>query len=136
MKVKKLNLIIIFLSLIGIIGYVGFADFKEMASIIHRVNFAWILGTLLLMVVYWFLETLSLYLVVKTGVPFGVASSCLLTKFIIYQVVLTLYSLVVLCMKFGEFLAEVNGFTYMVMIGFIVNIAVVLALLSIGCLKK
>lgn len=177
MKVKKLNLIIIFVSLIGIIGYVGFTDFKEMASIIHSVKFTWILGTLLLMAIYWFLETLSLHLVikklhhkqhfnktlqttmigqffncitpfssggqpmqavhmVKTGVPFGVASSCLLIKFIIYQVVLTLYSLVVLWMKLGEFSAEVNGFTYMVMIGFIVNTLVVLALLSIGCFKK
>lgn len=177
MKVKKLNLIIIFIALMAIIGYVGITDFHNMRNIIHKVNFIWILGTLLLMVLYWFLETLILYLVTKKvhnkqkfnetlqttmigqffncitpfssggqpmqavhmaklGVPFGIASSCLLIKFIIYQVVLTLYALVVLCLKIGEFSAKVEGFTYMVMIGFIVNVVVVFVLLSIGWFKK
>lgn len=177
MKVKKLNLVIIFISLIGIIGYVGLTESQNMVTLVHKLDFRWIMGTLFLMIVYWFLETLILHLVtkklhnaqkfkntlqttmigqffncitpfssggqpmqalhmVKTGVPFGLASSCLLTKFIVYQVVLTLYSLLVLCIKLGEFSAKVNGFTYMVLFGFIVNTLVVLALLSIGCFKR
>lgn len=177
MQIKKRNLVIILISLIGIIGYVGFKEAHNMGTILHKVNFMWILGTLLLMGIYWFLEAVVLHLItkklhqkqkfsatlqttmigqffncvtpfssggqpmqavhmVKTGVPFGIAGSCLLTKFIIYQVVLTLYSLVVLCLKLGEFSAKVNGFTYMVLIGFIVNTVVVLALLSIGYFRR
>ncbi len=177
MKVKKLNLIIIFVALIGIIGYVGLTEAQNIVSLIHKLDFLWITGVILLMVGYWLLETLTLHFItkkfhprqkfqsslqttmigqffncitpfssggqpmqalhmVKTGVPFGIASSCLLTKFIIYQVVLTLYSLVVLCMKLGEFSAKVSGFTYMVVFGFLVNTVVVIALLSIGCFKR
>lgn len=177
MKVKKLNLVIILISLIGIIGYVGLTESQNMEALMHKLDFKWIIGTLFLMIMYWFLETLILHLVtkklhpiqkfkstlqttmigqffncitpfssggqpmqalhmVKTGVPFGRASSCLLTKFIVYQVVLTLYSLVVLFIKLDEFSAKINGFTYMVLFGFIVNTLVVLALLSIGCFKR
>lgn len=72
----------------------------------------------------------------KTGVPFGLASSCLLIKFIVYQLVLTLYSLVVLCFKLKEFSSMVNGFTYMVLIGFAVNTVVVIGLICIGYFRK
>lgn len=72
----------------------------------------------------------------KTGVPFGLASSCLLVKFIVYQLVLTVYSLVVLCFKLKEFSSMVNGFTYMVLIGFGVNTVVVIGLICIGCFRK
>ena len=73
---------------------------------------------------------------VKTGVPFGLASSSLLIKFIVYQLVLTLYSLLVLCFKLKEFSSMVNGFTYMVFIGFAVNTVVVVGLVCIGCFRK
>lgn len=72
----------------------------------------------------------------NTGVPFGLASSCLLIKFIVYQLVLTLYSLVVLCFKLKEFSSMVNGFTYMVLIGFAVNTVVVVGLICIGYFRK
>ncbi|MDA3731223.1 lysylphosphatidylglycerol synthase transmembrane domain-containing protein [Niameybacter massiliensis] len=177
MKIKKRNLIIILISLIGIISYVSYKEQSNLLMIFSKAKIEWILGTLLLMVVYWGLESFILHLVtaklhprqkfkstvqttmigqffncitpfssggqpmqalhmVKTGVPFGIASSCLLTKFIVYQVVLTLYSLVVLYFKLEEFSQTVSGFTYMVWFGFAVNTAVVLGLLSIGYFKN
>lgn len=177
MKVKKLNIIIIFIALIGIMGYVGITEASNLKILLSQVNFIWMIGVVFLMVAYWGLETLILHNItkkfhprqkfksslqttmigqffncitpfssggqpmqafhmVKTGVPFGIASSCLLNKFIIYQVVLTLYSLVVLGMKLGEFSSRINGFVYMVLIGFLINTAVVIALLSIMFFKR
>lgn len=177
MKVKKLNLIIIFIALIGIIGYVGITEASNLMMLMQQLNFIWILGVILLMVAYWFLETFILHHItkqfhpkqkfksslqttmigqffncitpfssggqpmqafhmVKTGVPFGIASSCLLNKFIIYQVVLTIYSLVVLGMKLSEFSSKVNGFVYMVLLGFLINTVVVVILLSIMFFKR
>lgn len=177
MKVKKLNIIIIFVALIGIMGYVGMTEASNLKMLFSQVNFIWMIGIVFLMVAYWGLEILTLHNItkkfyprqkfksslqttmigqffncitpfssggqpmqvfhmVKTGVPFGIASSCLLNKFIIYQVVLTLYSLVVLGMKLGEFSSRINGFVYMVLIGFLINTAVVIALLSIMFFKR
>ncbi|MEG0847245.1 MAG: lysylphosphatidylglycerol synthase transmembrane domain-containing protein [Niameybacter sp.] len=176
MKIKKRNLIIILISLISIIGYVSYKEKSNLLTIVSKTDGRWIVATILLMVAYWTLESITLHMVTsklhdrqkfkdtvkttmigqffncvtpfssggqpmqalhmaKTGVPFGIASCCLLTKFIVYQLVLTLYSLAVLSFKLKEFVGTINGFTYMVFVGFAVNTVVVVGLLSIGYSK-
>lgn len=68
---------------------------------------------------------------VVTGVPLGKASSSLMMKFIIYQFVLTVYSGVTLLWKFSEFSARVTGLSWLVLVGFGVNFAVILGLLAV-----
>lgn len=68
---------------------------------------------------------------VVTGVPLGKASSALMMKFIIYQFVLTVYSGVTLIWKFSEFSAHVSGLSWLVLVGFGVNLAVILGLLGV-----
>lgn len=72
------------------------------------------------------------YCMTKQGIPLGKASSILLIKFIIYQVVLTIYSLLLLFFRFNFFITEVSRFTYFAVIGFIVNFFVVILLIGIG----
>lgn len=54
-----------------------------------------------------------------------------MVRFILYQIALTLYSAVVLIMKWNYFSSQVSGFGYLVFIGFLINTAVMLFLLSI-----
>lgn len=77
-------------------------------------------------------QPIQAYHMVRNGLHIGVATSVLLAKFIIYQTVLTVYSLAVLIFQFSVFSASVEGFTNLVLVGFAVNSAVVAALLVIG----
>lgn len=65
------------------------------------------------------------------GLALGKASSALMMKFIIYQFVLTVYSGVTLIWKFSEFSAQVSGLSWLVLVGFGVNLAVILGLLAV-----
>lgn len=77
-------------------------------------------------------QPMQAYYMVKYGMPIGQATCILLTKSIIYQIVLTLYSLFVLIFKFRFFATNVSDFTYLVFIGFFVNLFVVICLTSVG----
>lgn len=77
-------------------------------------------------------QPIQAYRMVKYGVNLGNSTSILLAKFIIYQTILTIYSLVVLIFKFHFFLERISNFSYLVFIGFAINTFVVLFLLSIG----
>ncbi|MBR4950122.1 MAG: flippase-like domain-containing protein [Clostridia bacterium] len=68
----------------------------------------------------------------KCDVPLGVATSSLLSRFILYQIALTIYSVLVLVLKFNSFSEKVSSFGFLVFIGFAVNTVVVLLLFSIG----
>lgn len=73
-------------------------------------------------------QPMQAYQLVKRGMPLGLASSALLVKSIVYQVVLSVYSLVTLFFRFGFFSREVAGFEPLVLIGFAVNSGVVVFL--------
>lgn len=77
-------------------------------------------------------QPVQAYCMVKCGVTIGQASSILLAKFIIYQIVLTLYSLVALVLRFNFFANKISDFGYLVFVGFIVNFIVVVCLICIG----
>lgn len=76
-------------------------------------------------------QPVQAYHMTKTGVPLG-ASACALTiKFVIYQFVLTIYSLITLIFKFRAFSQEIANLKYLVLAGFAVNTAVIAGLLCI-----
>lgn len=76
-------------------------------------------------------QPVQAYHMTKTGLPLGMAIGSLMVRFILYQIALTLYSAVVLIMKWNYFSSQVSGFGYLVFIGFLINTAVMLFLLSI-----
>lgn len=77
-------------------------------------------------------QPMQAYCMVKCGIPIGQASSILLIKFIIYQIILTLYSLIALIFRFQFFANQVSDFSYLVFIGFIVNSIIVIGLICVG----
>ncbi|BCN28972.1 lysylphosphatidylglycerol synthase transmembrane domain-containing protein [Anaeromicropila herbilytica] len=71
-------------------------------------------------------------LLAKYDVPIGEASCILLTKFIVYQTILTFYSFFVLLFRLQFFVTHVSGFTLLVLVGFLIHILVVAFLIGIG----
>ncbi|MEG1874100.1 MAG: lysylphosphatidylglycerol synthase transmembrane domain-containing protein [Angelakisella sp.] len=76
-------------------------------------------------------QPVQAYHLMRCGVPLGSASCALMVKFIVYQSVLTLYSLVALVLRFGMFRTQVTSLGLLVLVGFGVNAAVIAGLLSL-----
>ncbi len=74
----------------------------------------------------------QLYMLHRQNIPLGTGASVLTKKFIIYQMVLVLYSLIVLVFESKFFLNEIPNFVFLGVIGFIVNAGVVGSLLLIA----
>ncbi len=77
-------------------------------------------------------QPMQAYTMVKSGVPLGIAGSSLLIRFIIYQAVLTLYSLVALILFWPFFASRLTGIAFLSAVGFAVNGLVMAALLCVG----
>lgn len=71
----------------------------------------------------------QLYVLMRDGIPAGIAGSILMVKFIVYQSILTTYSLIIILFKAAFFKKQVSGFLYFALIGFGVNIIVILSAL-------
>ncbi|MCI8553585.1 MAG: flippase-like domain-containing protein [Clostridiales bacterium] len=178
MKFKKLNMILILLSLLALFVYMGCVDgFDKIWAAVCAANPFWIAGAVLLMVAYWLLEAVILHLVVlkfsrrqrffrtlhtsmigqffncitpsasggqpmqavhmvKSGVPLGHATCALLIKFMVYQTTLTLYSLVILLIKYQEFSSQIHGFGFLILIGFFISAAVMAGLVCICFFRR
>ena len=78
----------------------------------------------------------QIYHMNKIGFGAGYATSSLLVRFIVYQLGLTVYSIVVLCFQYKEFASQIKGFKYLIIFGFILNTAVAIGLLLIGFTKN
>lgn len=78
-------------------------------------------------------QPIQAYHLVRCGMPLGPASSALLMKSIVYQVVLVVYSLTTLFLRFSFFNREVPGFGPLVLTGFSVNALVVGILWCVCC---
>ncbi len=76
------------------------------------------------------------YMTTHSKIPIGSAATALLSKFIVYQGVLTVYSIFVLIFKYSFFMEQVTGFAMLALIGFIVNIGVFLLLISVILFPK
>lgn len=83
-------------------------------------------------------QPMQAYYFVKMGVPLSAGLTALFSRFIVYQFVLTIYSVVTLCIGFGQFGAELSGKGLMpfVFIGFGVNTIVIIFLLGIALWKS
>lgn len=81
-------------------------------------------------------QPIQAYYMVKFGVPLGSALTALLSKFIIYQSVLTVYSVIILIFRLS-YVVETNALMLpLVIIGFIVNTAVIAGLLMLAFFRK
>ncbi|MBC8609601.1 Uncharacterised protein family (UPF0104) [uncultured Ruminococcus sp.] len=81
-------------------------------------------------------QPIQAYRLKQFGIPVGKASCILLAKFIVYQVVLTIYSLILILLRFSFFVSEVSSFEYLVLLGFGVNCVVVFLLIGVGFFPK
>ena len=83
-------------------------------------------------------QPMQAYYLVKFGVPLGCGITALLSRFIVYQFVLTGYSIFTLAVgykHFGDDLQQ-KGLMPFVLIGFIINTAVIVALIAIALFRK
>lgn len=72
----------------------------------------------------------------KQGIPVSAGATALLSKFIVYQVALTLLSLFVLFWKLNFFSTTISNFAYLAIIGFAVNSFVVMVLLAAAFFRR
>ncbi len=72
----------------------------------------------------------------KQGIPVSAGATALLSKFIVYQVALTLLSLAVLVWKLRFFTTTISNFAYLAILGFAVNSFVVLMLLAAAFFRR
>ncbi len=75
-------------------------------------------------------QPMQLYAMTKDGISSGEAGSMLVMKFIVYQVVLTVYSLIIIVFKYSFFASHVDKFMLLAVLGFVVNSFVVIMLYS------
>jgi len=83
-------------------------------------------------------QPMQAYYLVKFGIPLGSAMTALLSRFIVYQFTLTIYSIFTLIVGFNEFGADLQakGLMPFVFIGFVVNSAVIVFLIAIALWKN
>lgn len=73
-------------------------------------------------------QPMQLVALIRQGIPSGVALSALVRKFLVYQVTLTVYSLIVIVLRFQFFQSQIQGFMALAVVGFIFESAVVVLL--------
>lgn len=66
---------------------------------------------------------------VRQGIPSGVAISTLVKKFLTYQTSLTIYSLLVILIKYPFFRSKIQGFMALAFVGFLYQAGLVIALI-------
>ena len=81
-------------------------------------------------------QPMQVYYFAKFGTPVAHSMTALLSKFIVYQFVLTVYSAVVLILHFKSFASEYAPLMALVIFGFIVNTVVIVLLLMVAFTKK
>lgn len=67
----------------------------------------------------------QLYAMVENEIPVGHSGSILMVKFIIHQIILTLYSILVLVFKFNYFSSRIPHFLYFCIFGFAFNTSII-----------
>ncbi len=74
-------------------------------------------------------QPMQLVSLIRQGVPSGIAVSALVRKFLVYQMTITCYSLLVIVVRYSFFRTEIKGFMALAFIGFLCQAAVVVLLL-------
>ena len=81
-------------------------------------------------------QPMQLYALVKQGIVAGKSGSALMIKFIMYQSILTIYSLILIFYKLDFFRRNTNNLFYLISIGFIVHASVILFLVIFSKYRK
>jgi len=81
-------------------------------------------------------QPMQLYALIKQGIGAGSAGSALMIKFIIYQTILTAYSLILIFWKASFFKSKMSNLFYLIAIGFIVNSSVIICLVIFSKYRK
>ena len=81
-------------------------------------------------------QPMQVYYFTKFGVPMSHAMTSLLSKFVMYQFVLTGYSAVVLIARFNNFSTDYAPLMALVILGFIINTIVIILLFMLAFFKK
>ena len=78
----------------------------------------------------------QIYAMTETGIPAGSASSILMIKFIIHEIIYLVYLIIALLFKFNFFNARIKYFEYFCVIGTFVNISIILFALMFSMNSK
>ncbi|MGV8979997.1 lysylphosphatidylglycerol synthase transmembrane domain-containing protein [Clostridium sp.] len=81
-------------------------------------------------------QPMQLYALTKQDLGAGSAGSVLMIKFIIYQSVLTIYSLVLIFWKASFFKTRMSNLFYLIGIGFVVNASIIIFLIIFSKYRK
>ncbi len=81
-------------------------------------------------------QPIQAYYLVRYGMPLGSGMTALLSKFICYQFVLTIYSAVLLILRITYVFEELAGLTALVLLGFIINFIVIVFLFMLAFFRK
>lgn len=81
-------------------------------------------------------QPMQLYALTKQGLGAGSSGSALMIKFIIYQSILTIYSLILIFWKSAFFKSKMSNLFYLIAIGFTVNASVILFLIIFSKYRK
>ncbi|MBU3143186.1 lysylphosphatidylglycerol synthase transmembrane domain-containing protein [Clostridium sp. CF012] len=81
-------------------------------------------------------QPMQLYSLTKQEIGAGSAGSALMIKFIIYQSVLTIYSLILIFWKSSFFKTKMSNLFYLIAIGFTVNAGVIIFLIIFSKYRK
>lgn len=81
-------------------------------------------------------QPMQLYALTKQELSAGSAGSALMIKFIIYQTILTMYSLILIFWKSTFFKSKMSNLFYLVGIGFTVNASVIICLIIFSKYRK
>ncbi|MEK6263275.1 MAG: flippase-like domain-containing protein [Clostridium sp.] len=81
-------------------------------------------------------QPMQLYTLTKQELGYGSAGSALMIKFIIYQTILTIYSLILILWKAPFFKSKMSNLFYLITIGFIVNASVIICLIIFSKHRK
>lgn len=74
-------------------------------------------------------QPMQLMALLGQGVPSGIAVSTLVRKFLTYQTSITVYSLLVILVKYPFFRSKIQGFMALAFVGFLYQAAIVVALI-------
>lgn len=177
-KGKTLNLIFCAAAFLIMLGYLYFAgEAGGMAEAVANISLPFLGLGVLLMIVYWFLESVCMQMLVnklvdgfsfaktvivviigqyfncitplssggqpmqayyyhRFGLPLPEAMTTLLCRFIVYQLTLTIYSIIVLFLRYDYFTNEHPTLMLLVIVGFIGGIVLVGALLMLAFCKN
>ena len=81
-------------------------------------------------------QPMQLYTLTKQELGYGSAGSALMIKFIIYQTILTIYSLTLILWKAPFFKSKMSNLFYLITIGFTVNASVIICLIIFSKHRK